>query len=93
MLPQDPPLSGGSPHQDAFIDSISGAFYDVDTDKVAVIWYDADNIANYSSEDAVEVVSLFQSVARRLSTTEFGLEKPIDFRLILVGEKVKELFD
>ena len=92
VLPQDPPLSG-QVNGDAFIDSITGAFYDIDTDKVAVIWYDADSIVSNASEDAIRIVTLFQYVAEDLSTTKYGLEKPIDFRVLLVGEKVKELFE
>jgi len=60
VLPLDPPLNPETPmNWNAFTDSLVGGIYDVEADKIAIVWPDAGCLARseaHSFEDAVDIL-------------------------------------
>lgn len=83
VLPTDPPLAKkDSPNFDAFSDSIRGGISEQESDKVAVIWTKAQNIANNNLNDLFRIIQIFYDISTSLSEDYF--DRTIDLLIFLV---------
>jgi len=92
ILPQDPPLDpNGAMNLDAFVDSIWGGLDRLldsrRVDKVAIVWNDINNIIEHDLNDLLKIIESFQDLSKSLSTTEYGLSKPISLSVYLFANK------
>jgi hypothetical protein len=84
VVPNDPPLSG-RPHLDALLDSVWEGFRVLGSEKVAILWKDADKILDRGLQDLIIISDLFQEIGRTLRGTEKGKLPRFLLFLVLFG--------
>lgn len=84
-LPQDPPLSG-KVNFDAFVDSLWGGIDSFGEEKIAIIWTNPTKIMNLDKGKFKTLIACLEELSRTLTLEEYGVEKPILLKTILLGE-------
>jgi len=75
------------PHNwDALSDYLWNGLYDLDSDKVAVIWTDSQQLAHADLQDFLDAVRIFSDLSRQLGQAEGGFPRPMILLLFLVGD-------
>lgn len=84
-LPQDPPLSG-KVRFDALVDSLWGGFDELGEEKVAILWSNPKGLINKDKIGYDILIDCFEELAKTLTMKEYGIEKPISLKTILLDE-------
>lgn len=84
VLPQDPPLSG-KVNLDALLDSLWGGIDNLGVNKIAFVWTQADTIVRNSPDNFKTLIECFNELALSVANTEFGIERPVLFKVFMVG--------
>lgn len=85
ILPQDPQLNGNI-NWDAFTDSLWGGLANLGQDRVAIIWTNADRMLEHGLQDLLVASGCFEHIASTMATTKYGLARPVQLLVVLVGE-------
>lgn len=85
ILPLDPPLTGTKRNWDAFVDSLWEGLANLEQSKVAIIWTNADQIANAALSQLIEICIVMNDVIKSVSQESTGISIPVNLALILMG--------
>ncbi len=84
-LPQDPPLSG-KVNFDALTDSLWGGFDELGEEKVVILWSNPNETMNKDKARYDILIDCLEELAKTLTMNEYGIEKPISLKTVLLGE-------
>jgi hypothetical protein len=84
VFPQDPPLSGKC-NWDAFTDSLWGGLDELAQERVAFIWTRVEKMFEFGIPDLFTAIECFKDVASSVSNPEYGISKPVELYIFLVG--------
>lgn len=81
-LPEGATLRGW----DGFADHLWGGLYDVEAERVAILWTDAHVLLQHDLQSFLVAVESLAGVARQVASTAGGFSHPMRLHLFLVGE-------